>query len=213
VEDPYANYWHYATMVVGINFNFERRIGQFPAGFDEGGQLYANTAYGDYPHYLPSPENRGREDWFTGWMLLSYQTSVDASSNRHGYPAENIVDENVKSLWLAETPSEDEWLTVDLGEESEIRAIQINYADYESHIYGKPDALYHRYVIESSDDGETWEMLIDKRDNTTDVPNDYVELAQPRRARYVRFTNVHVPTPNLAISERSPVVEAASTRK
>jgi hypothetical protein len=67
--------------------------------------------------------------------------------------------------------------------------------------------------LNSSDDGETWEMLIDKRDNTTDVPNDYVELAQPRRARYVRFTNVHVPTPNLAISERSPVVEAASERK
>lgn len=200
VQDPYGNYWHYGTMVVGINFNFERRIGQFPAGFDEDGQLYANTAYGDYPHYLPSSEERGREDWFTGWMLLSYDKPVEASSFRDDFRAENVVDESIKSFWVAETNREGESLTIDLEEESEVRAVQINYTDYKSNIYGKPDTLYHQYLIESSADGENWDIMVDKRTNEKDVPNDYVELASPQQARYIRFTNVHVPTPNLAIS-------------
>lgn len=200
VQDPYGNYWHYATMVMGINFNFERRIGQFPAGFDEDGQLYTNTAYGDYPHYLPSSEERGREDWFTGWMLLSYDKPVEASSSQGDFGPGHVVDENIKSFWVAETNTQDEWLVIDLEEQREVRAIQINYTDYKSNIYGKPDTLYHQYLIEYSDDGEHWNALVDKRDNREDVPNDYVELAEPRKTRYIRFTNYHVPTPNLAIS-------------
>lgn len=201
VQDPYGNYWHYATMVVGINFNFERRIGRFPAGFDEDGQLYTNTAYGDYPHYLPSSgQERARDDWFTGWMLLSYEKPVKASSFRGDFRPGNMVDENIKTFWVAETNNETEWLTIDLEQESEVRAIQINYADYESNIFGKPDTLCHQYLIEFSADGENWSVLVDKTENEEDVPNDYVELASPQQARYIRFTNYHVPTPNLAIS-------------
>lgn len=34
-----------------------------------------------------------------------------------------------------------------------------------------------------------------------DTPNDYVELEVPTTARYIRYKNIDVPTPNLAISE------------
>lgn len=200
VRDPWGNHWRFATMVKGIVFEFERRIGMFPSGFDEDGQLYANTAYGDYPHYLPSAEKRGREDWFTGWMLLSFEKPVTASSFQDDFGPANVVDEQIKTFWLAETNSPGEWLTVDLQDDGEIRAIQINYADHESNLYGKPDTLYHQYLIEASHDGEDWTTLVDKTTNLTDVPNDYIELQTPHRARYVRFTNHHVPTPNLAIS-------------
>lgn len=200
VQDPWGNYWHYTTMVVGINSGFERRIGKFPSGFDEDGQLWTNTAYGDYPHYLPSGEQREREDRFTGWMLLSYEKPVEASSILEDFRPENVVDEEIKTFWVAKTNQNGEWVTIDLEEEGEIRAIQINYADYESNIAGKPDTLYHQYLIESSSDGENWEILVDKRDNDKDVPNDYIELTSPQQARYIRFTNHYVPTPNLAIS-------------
>ena len=200
VEDPWDNYWHYATMVVGINSDFERRIGKFPAGFDGDGQLWANTAYGDYPHYLPSEKDRDREDWFTGWMLLSYQKPVEASSSRDEYPPENVADEEIKTFWVAETNNKGERLIIDLEQESELRAIQLNYADYNSNIAGKPDTLYHQYLIEISSNGESWEVLVDKSNNKEDVPNDYVELPSPERARYIRFTNHHVPTSTLAIS-------------
>lgn len=200
VRDPWGNAWRFVTMVQGIVFNFERRIGMFPSGFDADGQLYVNTAYGDYPHYLPSAEPRGREDWFTGWMLLSFEKPVAASSFQEGFGPPRAVDEEIKTYWLAETNASGEWLTVDLGEASEVRAIQVNYVDHESDVYGKPDGLYHQYLIESSDDGEDWTVMVDKRENLEDVPNDYVELGEPRLTRYVRFTSYHVPTPNLAIS-------------
>jgi len=200
VQDPWDNYWHYTTMVVGINSGFERRIGKFPAGFDEDGQLWTNTAYGDYPHYLPSEKERNREEWFTGWMLLSFEKPVDASSFRDDFRPEHVADEEIKTFWLAESNREGEWVIIDLEEESEVRAIQINYADHKSNIAGKPDTLYHQYLIESSSDGENWNNLVDKRDNRKDIPNDYVELRSPEMTRYIRFTNYHVPTPNLAIS-------------
>lgn len=200
VQDPWGNYWHYATMVAGINSNFERRIGKFPAGFDDDGQLWTNTAYGDYPPYLPSEEERDREEWFTDWMLLSYNKPVEASSAREDFSPQNVVDEEIKTFWVAETNREEETLTIDLEQESEVRAIQINYTDYESNISGKPDTLYHQYLIEYSSDGDNWNTLVDKSDNDKDVPNDYVELTSPQQARNIRFTNIHVPTPNLAIS-------------
>ncbi len=200
VQDPWGKWWHYGTMVIGVNFNFERRIGQFPAGFDQDGQLYANTAYGDYPHYLPSPDNKDRQSLFTGWMLLSYNKPVKASSVQGDFTPENVVDESIKSFWVARTNKPGEWLEVDLEQVSEVRAVQLNYHDHKSNIFGKPDTLYHQYLLEYSLDGKNWKALVDKRDHRGDVPNEYVELPQPQKARYIRFTNHHVPTPHLAIS-------------
>jgi hypothetical protein len=62
-------------------------------------------------------------------------------------------------------------------------------------------ALYHRYLIEGSIDGRTWFMLVNRSDSYKDVPNDYVELSVPQTVRYIRYKNIKVPTPNLAISD------------
>ena len=43
-------------------------------------------------------------------------------------------------------------------------------------------------------------MIVDKSENRTDVPHDYVELAEPVEARFVRLENVHVPTGKFALS-------------
>jgi hypothetical protein len=43
--------------------------------------------------------------------------------------------------------------------------------------------------------------MIDKSNSYRDNPNDYVELAQPQRIRYLRYRNIEVPTPHLAISD------------
>ena len=201
VKDPYGNYWHFGTMVVGVNYYFERRIGMFPSGFDQDGQLYANTAYGDYPHYIPSGKKQAGEDLFTGWMLLSYNKPVQSSSYLKDFPPANATDENIKTVWISETNSGGEWIMIDLLNESDVKAVQVNYSDYKSDVFGKRDSIYHRYVIEFSNDGINWDKLIDKRANNKDVPNDYTELDKPQSARYIRFKNVHHPTPYLAISD------------
>lgn len=200
VKDPWGQYWRYTTMVKGIVFNFERRIGKFPSGFDEDGQIWVNTAYGDYPHYLPGEEHRDREEWFTGWMLLSYDKPVSASSFQNEYVPENVNDEDIKSYWVADTNGPNEWLEIDFENPVTVKAIQINYTDHDSNLFGKPDTLYHQYLIETSLDGDMWETVVDKSDNREDVPNDYVELPVPVDAKYIRFQNIYVPTPNLAIS-------------
>ena len=201
IEDQYGNYWHFGTMVIGINYKFERRIGMFPAGIDSGGELYANTAYGDYPHYIIATDKKNPNDLFTGWMLLSYKKPVKASSILDYFVPENVTDENIKTVWAAKTNSKEEWLTIDLEKESEVKAIQVNFSDYKSNIFGKRDTIYHQYLIECSNDKKNWKTLIDKSKNKKDVPNDYVELGSQEKTRFIRFTNIHFPTPYLAISD------------
>jgi len=45
-----------------------------------------------------------------------------------------------------------------------------------------------------------WNLLIDKSGNKTDVPHDYIELAKPVEARYIKLENIHMPTGKFAIS-------------
>ena len=72
----------------------------FPLFFDEDDLMWADTYFGDYPRYGPSEPGRSGE--FTGWMLLSYNKPVTASSWVGEHIAENLTDEQVKTYWLAE---------------------------------------------------------------------------------------------------------------
>jgi len=88
-----------------------------------------------------------------------------------------------------------------MGNPGLVKAVQVNYNDYKSGLFGKIPGLHHRYRIEGSLDGNNWEVLVDRSNNYKDVPNDYVELAIPQKVRYVRYKNIHVPTPYLSISD------------
>jgi hypothetical protein len=72
-QDVYGNYWNTGTPWLAVNWPMERRISMFPAGFDKEGQMYSNTRFGDWPHYLPTGKWDNRDALFTGWMLLSYK--------------------------------------------------------------------------------------------------------------------------------------------
>ncbi|SKB68211.1 F5/8 type C domain-containing protein [Parapedobacter luteus] len=198
VEGPAGHYWHFSTMAVDVNIGWERRIGMFPTYFDADGLMHANTAYGDYPHY--APHIPGKMGTFTGWMLLSYQKPVTASSQLGSYGPEHVTDEQVKTFWVAEDNGDTQWLQIDLQRVAEVHAIQVNFNDYQSDLYGKPEGLFHRYAIEGSENGQDWRLLVDRQNSFRDVPNDYVELENPAHLRYIRYRNIHVPTPYLSIS-------------
>jgi hypothetical protein len=186
-------------MAVGVNIGWERRIVMYPTYFDEDGLMYANTSFGDYPHFVPAIP--GKAGTFAGWMLLSYKKPVKASSSLDEYRPENIVDENVKTFWVAAHNDEQQWIEIDLVSPAKVFAIQVNYNDYASGMYGKIPGLYHRYVIEGAVDGKNWMTLVDRSKSYQDTPNDYVELGTPQTVRYVRYKNRHVPTPHLSISD------------
>ena len=200
-DDSNGDYWHVSTVSICTKNNFERRIGIWPAGFDKEDVLYSNTAYGDYPTFLPSEKkNHLNLSSFSGWMLLNYNKPVQVSSTLGGFHANNAVNEDIKSYWSAKTANKGEFLVSDLGEKSTIHAIQINYADQDVTLMGKPEkTLGHQYIISYSDDNKNWKTLIDKSKNAKDVPHDYVELAKPVLARYVKIENLGMPTGKFAL--------------
>ncbi|WP_317174783.1 discoidin domain-containing protein [Flavobacterium sp. HJJ] len=61
--------------------------------------------------------------------------------------------------------------------------------------------MYYQYLLEYSNDKINWKTLVDKSNNRTDIPHDYVELQAPVSARYIRLTNYHVPDGKFAISD------------
>jgi hypothetical protein len=233
-QDNYNNWWHISTIAISVKNNFERRLGIWPAGFDNDGVMWCNTAFGDYPHYLPaqlkkqagvlptgSKEQPGvlpppsgvlppllRGGSFRGWMLLNYNKPVTVSSTLGSYYPNYAVDENIKTYWSAATANKGEWIQTDLGNLSTVNAIQINYADQDvtfpkeidTIFLGKTIGLYHQYKVYHSVDGKKWKLLVDKSNNTTDVPHDYIELPEPVQTRYIKLENIHMPTGKFALS-------------
>ncbi|MBW8684177.1 discoidin domain-containing protein [Chitinophaga rhizophila] len=196
-QDTHHRWWHVSTIVINVKNNFERRIGIWPAGFDSEGILYCNTAFGDYPHYLPDNTSAGQ---FTGWMLLNYQRPVAVSSTYGAFHANNAVDESIKTYWCAATAKAGEWIQTDLGKVSAVHAVQINYADQDADILGKRTDIYHQYRLWHSVDGRKWQLLVDKSRSKKDVPHDYIELGKPVHTRYIKLENVHMANGKFAIS-------------
>ncbi|HLT50705.1 MAG TPA: family 43 glycosylhydrolase [Arenibacter sp.] len=199
VQGPGDHYWHITSMAMNINIGWERRIGMFPTYFDRDGLMYSDTRFGDYPHY--SPTVPGKQGEFTGWMLLSYKKSVKTSSSLEKFIPSNLVDENIKSFWVAQENNDGQWIEIDLGSPGTVKAIQVNFNDYKSDMYGRIPGLYHQYTISGSLDGKAWKVIVDRSKNLRDVPNDYVELPEPQKWKYIRYNNLHVPTPHLSISD------------
>jgi xylan 1,4-beta-xylosidase len=199
-QDNWKNYWHISTIAISVKNNFERRIGIWLAGFDSDSVMYCNTAFGDYPTFLPGGKEDHKKSNFTGWMLLNYNKPVTVSSTYGSYCANNAVDESIKTYWCASTANAGEWIQSDLGSVSTVHAIQINFADQDVDILGKTEGLFHRYKILESVDGKKWNVVVDKSQNEADVPHDYIELAKPITTRYLKMVNIHMPTGKFAIS-------------
>jgi len=221
VQDNYGQYWHYATMAISVNYKFERRLGMYPAGFEDNGQMYVNTAYGDYPHFLPDVEVDEHKNRFAGWMLLSFNKPVSTNSalieedvnvvdeSEGGYMQEQILgfevgkvnDEEIRSYWVSEANNDSIYLQVDLEKEHTINALQINFQDFRSTVFGRPDTLRQQFVVKGSLDGQHWDTLVDYSENTEDHPHCYLELEKPAQARYIRYEHVYLTNEYLAISE------------
>lgn len=208
-QDVHGQYWHVSTTVVSVKNTFERRLGIWPTGFDKDGNMFCNTTFGDYPHYIPSDKidgsvygKDGKSPYFTGWMLLNYNKPVQVSSTLGNYVANNAVDELIKTYWSAASGNKGEWIQTDLGTVSTVHAVQINYADQdvEQNRLGKWNDQYHQYKMYYSVDGKKWTVLVDKSTNKTDIPHEYVELEKPVQARYIKVENIHMPTGKFAVS-------------
>jgi xylan 1,4-beta-xylosidase len=199
-QDKYGNYWHISTMTISQKHMFERRLGLFPMFFDTDGELYTYTGFGDFPFLVPSKKISNPDELSTHWMLLSYNKPVDVSSELTDHPKKYAADEDIRTYWSANTGNKAEWLSIDLQKECTVNAIQINYAENETQIFGRNPDICYQYLLEYSADNKTWQTLVDKTENKTDVPHDYLELKTPINARFIRLTNYHVPSGTFALA-------------
>jgi len=131
---------------------------------------------------------------------LNYNKPVMVSSTYGGHEPNFAVDEDIKTYWSAATGNSGEWFQSDLGSESAVHAIQINYADQDAEFLGKQENIFHQYKLYSSLDGKSWNLILDKNRNTTDVPHEYVELPSVVQARFIKIENIHVPSGKFALS-------------
>jgi len=199
-QDKFGNYWHVSTMTISQKHMFERRLGLFPTFFDNDGEMYVYTGFGDFPFKVPNKKISGPEELFPQWMLLSYNKPVEVSSELTGHPKSYAADEEIRTFWSAKTGNKGEWLSMDLQKECTVNAIQINYAENDTKLFGREPNIFYQYLLQYSTDNKTWKTLADKTLNKTDVPHDYIELKTPVKARYIKLTNYKVPDGTFALA-------------
>ncbi len=203
MKDAKGRYWHTSTMQISINHDFERRAGLWRAGFDEDGELFCNTNYGDWPIDADNDDPWAKPDLY----LLSYKKKITTSSFEEGKEADKAIDENARTWWRASTNEAGEWLLLDLGEEMDVKAVQINFADDKitdqqpaGEIKGTSQARWiddrrhvTRWILETSTDSENWTVFEDKSQADTDLPHDFLVKDEYKKVRYLRLTICEVP--------------------
>ncbi|QNM81889.1 family 43 glycosylhydrolase [Sphingomonas sabuli] len=200
-QDRYGNWWNSGTPWIGYNWTFERRIDLIPGRIYPDGQMAFTSRFADFPFFAPTSKVEDPDSLFTGWMLLSYRAAATASSTRDTFTAGTVTDENPRTFWVAATKNAGETLTVDLGTEAVVRAVQVNFADYKSGRFADAPDIYTEFRIEGSRDGRDWHEIARTEPPRRDRPNAYLELKQPETLRFVRYVHGHIGGANLAISD------------
>lgn len=219
IEDRHGNLWHISTMRISINASFERRLGLWPAGIDEDGNLFCNQNFATYPIIIPEGKFDPKEI-YPHYMLLSYKKQAAASSCMEGHGTELGVNECIRDWWCAKG-STGEWYQIDLGKVYQCHSIQLNLAEegipsqQKNHKKSERSEdissnhrwvdsghdLHTRYVMEGSIDGKTWFVIEDKSKAETDLSHDYIVLPKGTKVRYVKVTAVELAyNQNFAIS-------------
>ena len=203
--DRNGNLWHASTMRISVNHQFERRVGIWPAGFDNDGELFCNQNYGDWPVAV---DEGGCDAWREPqWYLLNYRKPVAASSCAKGSDPGMAVNEDAKTWWRAASADRGQWIAVDLEKVMDVRAIQINFADDQLPIaspgkiqgsvtqprYIEEHDHVTQWMLEGSLDGTEYFVIEDKSAAMTDLPHDFIVWEDGIRVRYVKLTILQIP--------------------
>ena len=136
------------------------------------------------------------ERW-PGGILRENPRGGTASPARAGCPAGNSTDENPRTFWVAGQNRPGAWVTLDLGRVYSVKAIQVNYADYKSGLYGTDSTVYTQFRLAVSADGRQWKTVADLSHERRDRPNAYIALPTTMNTRYMRFEPIHGDATNL----------------
>ena len=175
--DRYGNVWHVTT---GLVEGFNRRLVMFPVFFDADGEMWCDTAFGDWPFAVPDRKVSSAEELRTGWMELAEGKAATASSAASGCPAALAVDNRIATAWTANSGRSGEWLSVDFGGPATLRAIQVGFGGI---------VRTRSYRIEAQGRDGSWRTVVDEREGRPFAEHPYYPLDKPVVALGLRLVN------------------------
>ncbi len=189
-KDRYGNDWYVASLIIGAREHYERRIGIFPAYYDNG---YAHVIMEGFDRPFAVPDRKvdfKKESILLDMNLLSVNKAVFASSTKEKMIPNLASDDDLRTWWSARSGKSGEWLTMDLGRPMNVEALQACFADegFQARRFDK-DVPVYKYVVEASVDGAAWHAIVDRTGNTKDQICELCVLPKAERVRFLRVTN------------------------
>ena len=202
-KDRYGNQWYVASLIIGAREHYERRIGIFPAFYDNG---YAHAITDDFDKPFVVPDRKvdfEKESILLDMNVLSTGKAVTASSALNTLTPDKTSDDDIRTWWSARSGKAGEWLQMDLGRKMSVEAVEVCFADegFKSYRYDASVPTY-KYVVEGSKDGKTWHTVLDRSGNTKDQIYELFVLPKADQLRYLRVTNkTDFPVGQFSVSE------------
>ena len=107
--------------------------------------------------------------------FVALNKSVLSDSEQGKYKANKANDGNISTTWIAKDNENGHFWQVDLGEKYNIKKIRINFLE----------EINYLYVIEASNDGEQWDLILNR---TGQVETNKVRIEElNNKARYIRL--------------------------
>lgn len=122
------------------------------------------------------------------YLNIALDKPVVASNQAVGYTSNKANDGDYETYWTTEDAMLPHWWQVDLEDVYDISGIKVVSAPSRDYT----EVLF-QYVIEVSEDGESWSMIIDESGNQTPAPPNVPKESfhnTNTSARYVRITIV-----------------------
>lgn len=136
------------------------------------------NADGTIKPVVPTHEGINFHPELQGMKNLAFQAKVTASSYYdNDFRPEYAVDDNNGTLWKPRNTKGQAWIQIDLGKKQTIKTICTQFE------YG---TQFYQYIIETSNDGKTWQVFSDKLQNRL-AGSPMVDFGNAK-ARYVRLT-------------------------
>ena len=114
-----------------------------------------------------------------GESNLAYKKPVTSKSVQSGNERHQLTDGLLTTRWCPSGSQTDEWVTVDLEESHDVKALRLHWEKGAGTIY--------RYVVETSADNENWKMVVDDSENQ-EPERIRTHMIDAPDTRYVRVT-------------------------
>ena len=210
ITGPDGGIWQFYTVVFS-NPPGGRRIGMDRVYLDKNGLLTCKIT--DTPQWgplvTPDPKQADRGD--SGSLPLTVNkfdpnnAQSKISSQQSGFYAAYGVDNLSGTTWMPDPADKNPYLLIDLSPATSYDAAESFMVDGLRILFGAPSAGYprtprgaqfvpyiYKYKLEGSMDGEKWEVILDKSNNT-ESKNTIFDEVKPSECRYVKFTMLDWP--------------------